>query len=196
MEAPERTVFSDESVNEQELRNWLKANDLALIVTRNQTTRDRADVAQPYNLQVPNGAKSVSPKGGKVYDISHFQIFQADQIRGYSKAGRRPIAQVMHDPKVKNPPNPGGPVGSVKIAADGSTAAFVPARRALAWQTTDASGNAVVRERVWVTFQPGEVRVCASCHGVNSVDQAGKLPPGNKPAALAELLRYWKSLPK
>ena len=196
MGAPERTVFSDESVDETALRNWLKANDLALIVTRNQTTRDRADVAQPYNLQVPNGAKSVSPKGGKVYDISHFQIFQADQIRGYSKAGRRPIAQVMHDPKVKNPPNPGGPAGSVKIAADGSTAAFVPARRALAWQTTDASGNAVVRERVWVTFQPGEVRVCASCHGVNSVDQAGKPPPGNKPAALAELLRYWKSLPK
>lgn len=196
LEAPERTVLNDESVDEVALRDWLKANDLALIVTRNQTTRDRADVAQPYNLQVPNGARSVSPRGGKVYDISHFQIFQADQIRGYSKAGRRPIAQAMHDPKVKNPANPGGPTGSVKIAADGSTAAFVPARRALAWQTTDSSGNAVVRERVWVTFQPGEVRVCASCHGVNSLDQAGLPPPTNKPAALAELLRYWKALPK
>jgi mono/diheme cytochrome c family protein len=194
--APERSVFTDEAVDETEFRNWLKANELALIVTRNQTTRDRADLAQPFNLQVPGGVKTVSPRGGKVYDITHYQIFQADQIRGYKQPGRRPIAQAMHDPRVRNPGNPAGPPGSVKIAADGSTAAFVPARRALAWQTTDAAGNAVVRERVWVTFQPGEVRVCASCHGVNAVDQSGAAPPTNKPAALAELLRHWKSLPK
>ncbi len=199
IDAPERAVLSEAGVDETALRNWMKANDLALIVTRNQTTRDRADVAQPYNLQVPGGAKSVSPKGGKTYDIAHFQILQADQIRGYSispKEGRRPIAQPMHDPKVRNPANPGGPAGSVKIAADGSTAAFVPARRALAWQSTDAAGNAVVRERVWVSFQAGEVRVCASCHGVNNLDQAGQPPPTNKPQALRDLLTYWKALPK
>jgi hypothetical protein len=196
LEAPERAVLAAMGVDETALRTWLKANDLALIVTRNQTTRDRADVAQPFNLQVPGGAKTVSPAGGKVYDISHFQIFQADQLRGLkTKDGRRPIAQVMHDPKVKNPATT-GPSGSVKIAADGSTAAFVPARRALAWQTTDAAGNAVVRERVWVTFQPGEVRVCASCHGVNSKDQSGAPPPTNKPAALAELMQFWKGLSK
>jgi Hydrazine synthase alpha subunit middle domain len=196
LEAPERSVFTDEAVDETALRNWLRANDLALIVTRNQTSRDRADVSQPFNLQVPGGVKTVSPTGGKVYDISHFQIFQADQLRGLRiREGRRPIAQVMHDPKVKNPATT-GPAGSVKIAADGSTAAFVPARRALAWQSTDAAGNAVVRERVWVTFQPGEVRVCASCHGLNSKDQAGQSEPTNKPAALAELLRFWKGLPK
>ena len=194
--APERSVLGDEAVDETALRSWLRANDLALIVTRNQTTRDRADLAQPFNLQVPGGVRTVSPRGGKVYDIAHFQIFQADQIRGYRQPGRRPIAQAMHDPKVVNPANPGGPAGSVKIAADGSTAAFVPARRALAWQTTDAAGVAVVRERVWVTFQPGEIRVCSSCHGVNSVDQAGAAAPINKPAALAELMRFWKALPK
>ena len=167
-----------------------------MIVTRNQTSRDRGDLQQPYNLQVPGGVKTVSPKGGKVYDISHFQIVQADQIRSYSVVpGRRPIAQPLHDPKAKNPANPGGPPGSVKIASDGSTAAFVPARRALAWQTTDANGNAVVRERVWVTFQPGEVRVCASCHGINSSSQAGEPPPTTKPEALRALLRYWKTLP-
>ena len=196
---PERSVLTEEGVDETALRNWLKANNLALIITRNQTTRDRGDFSQPYNLQVPNGAKTVSPLGGKTYDVSHFQIVQADQIRGYSqKEGRRSIAQVMHDSNVvaKNPANPGGPAGSVKIAADGSTAAFVPARRALAWQTTDTAGNAVVRERVWVTFQPGEVRVCASCHGVNVQDQAGRPPPQNKPEALRSLMTYWKSLPK
>ena len=196
LDAPERAVLSEVGVDEVVLRNWLEANDLALIVTRNQTSRDRADVSQPFNLQVPGGAKTVSPKGGKVYDISHFQIFQADQLRGLkTKEGRRPIAQAMHDPKVKNPATT-GPAGSVKIAADGSTAAFVPARRALAWQSTDAAGNAVVRERVWVTFQPGEVRVCASCHGVNSVDQAGAVAPTNKPEALRTLLQFWKALPK
>ena len=197
LETPEKSIFTEEAVDEAVLRTWLKANDLAMIVTRNQTSRDRGDLQQPSNLQVPGGVKTVSPKGGKVYDISHLQIVQADQLRGYSIfPGRRAIAQPLHEPKVKNPANPGGPQGSVKIAADGSTAAFVPARRALAWQTTDAGGNVVVRERVWVTFQPGEVRVCASCHGVNSKDQAGMPPPTNKPEALRELLRSWKSLPK
>jgi len=91
---------------------------------------------------------------------------------------------------------PGCPAGSVKIGADGSTAAFVPARRALAWQTTDAAGTPIVRERVWVTFQPGEVRVCASCHGVNDKDQSDKPAPTNEPEALRDLLKLWKVMPK
>ena len=66
----------------------------------------------------------------------------------------------------------------MKIAADGSTAAFVP-NRGMTWQTTDTV-TPVVRERVWITFQPGEVRVCASCHGVNKADQAGLAAPTNK----------------
>jgi hypothetical protein len=198
LETPEKSVFTEEAVDETALRNWLKTNDLAMIVTRNQTSRDRADFLQPFNLQVPGGVKTVSPKGGRVYDIANFQILQADQIRGYNNysSGRRSIAQPLHEPKATNPANPNGPAGSVKIATDGSTAAFVPARRALAWQTTDAAGNAVVRERVWVTFQPGEVRVCASCHGVNTKDQSGAPPPVNKPEALRDLLRFWKTLPK
>ncbi|MCB0333524.1 MAG: hypothetical protein KDD55_08495, partial [Bdellovibrionales bacterium] len=40
--------------------------------------------------------------------------------------------------------------------------------------------------------QPGEVRVCTSCHGINSLDQAGNTPPENTPLALAELLSWWK----
>ena len=192
-------MFVEEQVNEAALRTWLRNNNLALIVTRNQTSRDRGDLQQPFNLQVPGvgGAKTVAPGNGRVYDISHFQIFQADQIRAYGggKVGRRLIAQTLHDAPGKNIPNPGGPAGSVKIAIDGSTAAFVPARRALAWQTTDAAGNPVVRERVWITVQPGEVRVCASCHGANTKDQAGQNTPTNKPEALRELLRAWKLLP-
>jgi len=36
-------------------------------------------------------------------------------------------------------------------------AAIVPARRALSWQLTDTNGTGVVRERYWITFQPGEI---------------------------------------
>ena len=147
------------------------------------------------------GGVSKTGDGGKVYDISHLQLFQADQIRGYGgiaspREGRRPLAQVMHDPKVKNPANPGAPAGSVKLGLDGSSAAFVPARRAMTWQLTDATGKAVVRERNWLTFQPGEIRTCASCHGLNTADQAGGFAPINKPEALRTLMRYWKQLPK
>jgi hypothetical protein len=194
LEPPEAQVLAEAQVDLAALRAWMKARDLALIVTRDQTSRDRADLSQPFNLQVPGGTRTVSPRGGRSYDIAHFQVVQADQVRGYRFRGRRAIAQPMHDAGTANPANPGGPAGSVRIAADGSTAAFVPARRALAWQTTDPSGEPVVRERVWVSFQPGEVRVCASCHGVNSRDQAGRTTPTNPPQALRELLTYWKTL--
>jgi mono/diheme cytochrome c family protein len=83
---------------------------------------------------------------------------------------------------------------SVQVAADGSVAAFVPARRAMSWQLADAAGTPVVRERYWLTFQPGEVRVCSACHGVNSRDQLGDPPPQNSPEALRALLRTWKAL--
>jgi hypothetical protein len=68
----------------------------------------------------------------------------------------------------------------------------VPARRAMSWQLTDAAGVPVVRERYWLTFQPGEVRVCASCHGLNSVDQKGATTSQNPPQALLQLLNRWK----
>ena len=72
-------------------------------------------------------------------------------------------------------------------------AAFVPVRRALSWQLTDSTGKTVVRERIWVTFQPGEIRVCTSFHGLNDKDQAGGLTSVNPPRALSTLLQYWKS---
>src|SRR6185436_19808754 len=90
--------------------------------------------------------------------------------------------------------NPTGPIGSVRVASDGSMAAFVPARRAMTWQLTDSAGNGVVRERYWLSFQPGEIRVCTSCHGLNSRDQAGQVTPANQPEALRQLLQYWKTI--
>jgi hypothetical protein len=196
LDSAAKQVLAEEGVSEAELQTWLRTNNLALIVTNNQTSRDRSDKQQPYNLQVPGGVKSTATNG-TVYPISNFQIIEGQQVRGYSIyndgiPGRRVIGQPMG--QGRNKANPGGPTGSVKIFPDGSTAAFVPTNRALAWQTTDAGGTPIVRERVWVTLQPGEARTCSGCHGANSKDQAGLTAPVNKPEALRDLLRYWKTI--
>jgi len=189
--APERAVLTEEQVNEQSLREWMKARDLALVVVRNQTSRDIADRQQPFNLEVPGGVKT-SSGNGRLYSISHFQIFQGNQVRGYTsfERGRRVLAQPMS--VQGNPAYPAGPPGSVAIARDGSSAAFVPASQALTWQTTDTDGEPIVRERVWVTMQPGEIRTCTGCHGENSRNQSGNSPSQARPEALRQLLRHWK----
>ncbi|MEO7548699.1 MAG: hypothetical protein ABIT82_09775, partial [Ramlibacter sp.] len=196
LEAPEASVFSQQQVDPAAFRNWLVTNNLALIVSRNVTSRDDADRQQPFNLRVPGGVESISTSrpGARKYDVAALQIFQADQIRGYDRAGRRSIAQPLHGLPVTNP-NPGAVISSVNVGADGSTAAFVPARRALTWQLTDQQGAPVVRERMWLTMQPGEVRVCASCHGANVKDQAGRTAIVNEPDALRQLLAAWKAMP-
>jgi hypothetical protein len=107
------------------------------------------------------------------------------------RAGRRVLAQHLHDPAVDNPPAPA--LASVKIGPDGSTAAIVPARRALSWQLTDTNSVGVVRERYWLTFAPGEIRSCTSCHGINLVNQANKPAPTNTPLALINFFNYWKT---
>jgi hypothetical protein len=168
-----------------------------VIVSRNVTSREAADKQQPYNLRVTGTSTQKVVGSSKLFDIAHLQLFQADQLRGLGgtaspRAGRRVLARVMHDPAAKNAPT-SGPAGTVQIAADGSIAAFVPARRAMSWQLTDSAGTPVVRERYWLTFQPGEVRVCAACHGVNSHDQLGAPAPTNSPEALRSLLRAWKA---
>jgi Hydrazine synthase alpha subunit middle domain len=199
--APEKQMFDQAGVNPPLLRAYLKQNNLALVVSRNVTTRDDNDRQQPFNLRIAGGGAQTVGAGGTIYDIAYMQFFQADQIRGLTNgpnnqptAGRRVLAQPMHDPAVVNPPNSAGPSGSVVLGSDGSMAAFVPARRALTWQLTDSSGTGVVRERYWLTFQPGETRLCASCHGLNDRDQAGHTAPTNAPKSLGQLLAFWKTL--
>jgi hypothetical protein len=198
--APELAVLQEEEVSESALREYLNRKDLALAIMRNVTKRDSADKQQPFNLNIPGTTTQTVTGTGKVYDIAHFQVFQADQIRGLTGCcassplpGRRVLAQVMHS-ATNNPPNPKGPKGSVKIADDGSVAMLLPTDRALTWQLTDPQGNFVVRERNWVSFQAGEIRTCPACHGINSKDQVGNGTPTNKPEALRQLLRYLKSI--
>ncbi len=196
LEEPERRIFAQEGVDPAAFQAGLTSRGLGVIVSRDVTNRDEADRQQPFNLRVPGGTSTVAT-GGRVYDVSHLQVFQADQLRGLGgvaepRRGRRVLARALHDPAVRNPPG-GGPSGSVRVAADGSIAALVPARRALTWQLTDPAGAGVVRERYWLTVQPGEVRACPSCHGPSSRDQLGRPAPANPPAALAALLRHWKT---
>lgn len=196
----ERQVFNDAGVNVNEMQSYLIENNLALIVARNVTTRDDFDRQQPFNLRVAGGGAQTIGRPGMVYDVDSLQIFQGDQIRSLSYNndpgdGRRVLAQFLHNPKAiaANAPFAGVDPGAVQIAADGSVAAFVPARRALSWQLLDPDGTPVVRERNWLSFQPGEIRVCTSCHGPSQYDQAGHLPPANPPLALRELLDVWKT---
>lgn len=199
----EQNVFTQAGVNLATFQQYLRAHNLALFVSRNVTQRDDSDLQQPYNLRVPNGIQTLSKNfqnGDKIYDVNFLQFFQGDQVRGMGGtvnpyAGRRVLAQYLHDPAAlnANPSVSGAPPGSVAVASDGSVAAFVPARRAMTWQTTDSNGTGVVRERMWITFQSGEVRVCTSCHGVNDKDQAGNSSATNSPQALLLVLQYWKS---
>ncbi len=196
----EEQVFADQGVALAEFRDYLVQNDLALIVARNVTTRDDFDRQQPFNLRVAGGGAQTIGRPGRVYDIANLQLFQADQLRSLSynnqpRPGRRVLAQHLHDSAAlaANPPNPDAPIASVRVAADGSLAAFVPAARALSWQLLDPDGAPVVRERNWLSFRAGEIRVCTSCHGPSQFDQAGQPPPTNPPLALRELLDYWRS---
>ncbi len=200
---PEQAVFTEEGVDVATFRAYLNQHSLALIVSRNLTTRDDADLQQPFNLRVAGTTTQTLGNTGKIYDIAHLAIFQADLLRGKGltapgvsppQPGRRVLARPLHD--AQNPPDATGPPGSVQLGPDGSMAAFVPARRALTWQLTDPAGTPVVRERYWLTFQKGEIRTCTSCHGINSTDQANQPTPTNKPEALRSLLRYWKTIPK
>lgn len=183
LEEPEARVFREEGVDPQRFRDDLVKKDLALIVSRDVTSRDAADRQQPFNLRVAGGSAAHVTSSGKTYDVARLDLYSAQQVRGIGgtqspRPGRRVLARNA---------------GSAAIAADGSVAALVPARRALSWQTVDPNNTPVVRERYWLTFQPGEVRVCASCHGVNTRDQLGQPAPTHSPEALRTLLRLWKS---
>lgn len=197
--APEADVFAGAAVDVGDFRDYLAGRNLALIVSRDVTTRDAADRQQPFNLAVPGGA-STSGGAGAVYPVEYLQLFQADLLRGLGgpaspRPGRRVLGQPMRDGGHHPPPSDGAaPAGAVEVALDGSVAALVPAHRALSWQLTDDAGTPSVRERYWLTFQPGEIRVCADCHGVNTADQAGDPPAANAPQALAALLEHWKTI--
>ena len=198
----EKEIIEEEGVDTEELREWMIERNLAMIVIRNATERDAGESQQPFNLQVSGGTSTI-PEDGKVYNISHFQIFGAELTRSYGSKnhnGRRVLATPLrngeHHPDIEevNMFDEEAAPASVPIREDGSIAAFVPATRALTWQTLSPEGEGIVRERQWVTFAPGEIRTCEGCHGINNLSQAGNIAPQNKPQALVDLLQVWKDM--
>jgi hypothetical protein len=208
--APELAAFANANVAESDMRAFLKAQNLALLVMRNVTSRDAADRQQPYNLHVAvAGGTTTLGNANQLYDIAEMQFFEADQVRGFGTPvsplpGRRTLTRYLNDAQAVrfNPAIAANP-GAQPIATDGSVALFVPARRAMTWTSLApasspnnpswAGANApVVRERYWIEYQPGEIRACDGCHGVNLVNQAGNPAATNTPQALIDLLNYWK----
>ncbi len=197
---PELNVFNEEKIDTAKFRQYLRSKNLAVIVSRDVTVRDRFDKQQPYNLRVAGTTHAHNNGGsGKVYDVAFMQMLQSDHIRGYGmttstsipKPGRRVIAQPLHD--VQNSTDASVPTGSVRIASDGSYAAYVPAQRAMTWQLLGTDAKPIVRERYWVTFKSGEIRSCAMCHGTNSESAIPQdSVPTNKPEALRGLLQNWR----
>ena len=179
----------DEGVDE--LRQYLIDNELALVVSRDVTIR--ADKQQDYNLKVAWSDHQHTEPDETPKEVGWMQFFEGQQVRGYQNfqvGARRILARHMR-PGI-NPPAPGRPAGGVRLGGDGSMAAFVPARRAMSWQMTEPDGTPSVRERYWLTFQPGEIRSCVNCHGLNRTDVFGGPKPTNDPQALIDLLRWWR----
>jgi hypothetical protein len=200
VDASEKALFTAAGVNLHDFKKFLKRNNIAVLATRDVTSRDDADQQQPFNLRVTGTTHKtvLAARPTPLYDVKHLQFFQIDMIRGIGgtatpKAGRRGIAQFLHDPTAMayNPPTTGAQ-GSTNIHADGSTAAIVPAKRALTWQLTNANNKGIVRERLWISALAGEIRTCTSCHGESTLNQAGQTSPTNAPQALTTLLNWVK----
>ncbi len=188
--AIEQAVLEEElggSAGVAELKEYLEENSLALIVSRDVTMR--ADEQQDINLKVAWSDHVSAEEGSTPKEIGYMQFFEGKQLRGYTRPGRRVLARPMDS--FDNPTDAGAPESSVRLGDDGSMAAFVPAGRALSWQTTEADGTPAVRERYWLTFKAGEIRTCNNCHGINTSDVFGRPTPTNEPEALRSLLQWW-----
>lgn len=186
----ERDVLTAE-LGEQgiaDLRAYLVANELALVVSRDVTIR--ADEQQDIHLSIDSSGHTQSEPNVSTRAIQYLQFFEGQQVRGYYRDGRRVLARPMDE--TLNPAEANAPAGAVRLGDDGSMAAFVPAKRAMTWQTTEADGTPAVRERYWLTFQPGEMRSCVNCHGLNNNDVFNNPGPTNTPQALTDLIQWWK----
>jgi hypothetical protein len=198
----EQALFVSSGVNLHDFRKFLRRNDLSVLAIRDVTSRDDADHQQPFNLKVAGTShQTVDPDmPGPVYEVKHLQFLQNDQVRGRGgiespSPGRRGLARFLHDPKAMmyNAPSTGNQ-GSTNIHPDGSAAMIVPAKRAITWQLTDTTNKGIVRERLWLSTKPGEVRTCTSCHGESTLNQAGNTSPSNAPQALTTLLNFIKNI--
>ena len=198
----EREVFEQENVSLDTFTTYMRLHRLALLISRDLRQRDPQDKQQAFSLELEEDRQRLHDDSAKKRLIARFEVFEANPARTYKKDGVqlngcRSIAVPIFSSLI------GGSATevrfkqvlptSVPIEDDGSVALFVPAKRALSWQTS-FTGEAVVCERYWVNFANGEIRTCARCHGEN--DRATALSqamPTNSPKALRGLLHQWKA---
>ena len=201
----EAGVFATAGVHIPTFQKYLRGVGGALVVSRDVTRRDLHDRQQPFNLKITWSNTQATGAGGTIYSVAWIQLLQADLRRGYllggntPAVGRRVVATPLHDTWAENLQDQNAPPGSLRLFDDGSFAAVVPAEKAMTWHLlgNDANKTSYVKERFWVTFQKGEIRTCANCHGINTSDQTGSIQnpvpkPTNPPLALAALLAKWK----
>jgi hypothetical protein len=202
----EAGMFASAGVHVPTFQSYLRSKNAALSICRDVTKRDLHDRQQPFNVKVAWSNTQAVGTAGKIYNVAWVQFLQADLRRGYllggaaPAPGRRVVATPLHDTLAENVQTPGAPPGALRLGDDGSFAAIVPAGKALTWHLldNDAAKTSQIKERYWVTFQSGEIRTCANCHGINTSDQTGTLAnpvgsPINPPQALAALLKLWKA---
>ncbi|MCC7222245.1 MAG: hypothetical protein IT273_00850 [Chitinophagales bacterium] len=202
LNAADQALFATAGVPVADVQRFLRRNNLAITAVRDVTSRDDKDRQQPFNLKIWGSTHQTTNPAypSNIYEVKYLQYLQGDQLRGIGdmsspSAGRRVLARWLHDDIATryNPPSTGAQ-GSQNLAIDGSVAAVVPANRAMTWQLTDENNKGIVRERVWLSFVPGEIRICSSCHGESELNQAGLPSPTNAPTALTNLLNYLKTI--
>lgn len=200
LESPEASAFISNGISPAAFKAWLEETNQAILVARNVTDRDHADKQQPFSISVAGGTSTIVP-GVATRTVSRMQFFSGEYLRAYGATanggtplpGRRITARAMGGEAFASNPPSAGPTGTTDVAPDGSMAAIVPAGRAVTWQVNDVQNNAAVRERYWLSFHAGEVRMCTSCHASNKTNQLGATPPTNAPEAFRKLLAYWKT---
>ena len=174
-------------------RSYLEERDLALIVSRDVTTRDHADRQQPFNLRVPGGRADGRRPGGT--DLRRRRTCSSSRAtRCAASAARldpRPAGACsrsrMHDPRPTTRRRR-GPPGSVTLALDGSMAALVPAA-----PRADLAAHRRLRRRRWcasATGSPSSPARSASAPRAtaSATDQAGAPQPTNPPPPAPQAL--------
>jgi hypothetical protein len=75
------------------LRDWLIANDLALVTSRDVTVR--ADRHQDFELKVAWSDHQTASPGATPKELGYLQFFEGQQLRGFDWNGRRVLARPL-----------------------------------------------------------------------------------------------------
>src|SRR5262249_28305110 len=67
---PELAAFAAANVDLRRFQDYLRTHQLALIVSRDVTTRDHADRLQPFNLHIAGTNHQTLGASGKIYNIA------------------------------------------------------------------------------------------------------------------------------